>query len=168
MGWSLRPDALRPLKIYCASPSITSQLILFLWQTVDISPLGHVRVVEVLQTFVQKCDPVTFSGIHIHIAGVQQFHCRWDTVYIIIYSFYYLNELKCNIMNLLYFLEEKCKYFLTYYSSTSRLKKGGENSCIFEKRSADIIFRSVGSMDYYRLLLLSTSSYCFCRSVAEI
>ena len=64
------------LKIYCASPSITSQLVLFLWQTVEIDPLGHVRVVEALQNFVQKCDPVTLLGIHIHIAGVQQFHCR--------------------------------------------------------------------------------------------
>ena len=26
-----------------------------------------------------KCDPVTLSGIHIHRAGVQQFHYRWDT-----------------------------------------------------------------------------------------
>ena len=62
MGWSLLPNALRPFKIYCASPSITSQLVLFLWQN-----------------FVQKCDPVTLSGIHIHIADVQQFHCHWDT-----------------------------------------------------------------------------------------
>ena len=38
MGWSLLPDALRPFKIYCASPSITSQLVLFLWQTVEIGP----------------------------------------------------------------------------------------------------------------------------------
>ena len=74
MEWSLLPDALRPFKVY--SPSITSQLILFLWKTVEICPLGHVRVVEALQNFVQKCDPVTLSGIHIHIAGVQQFHCR--------------------------------------------------------------------------------------------
>ena len=29
MGWSLLPDALRPFKINCASPSITSQLVLF-------------------------------------------------------------------------------------------------------------------------------------------
>ena len=57
-------------KIYCASPSITSQLVLFLWQTVEIAPLGHVTVVEALQNFVQKCDPVTLSGIRIHIAGV--------------------------------------------------------------------------------------------------
>ena len=76
MGWSLLPGALRPFKIYCASPSITSQLVLFLWQTVEIDPLGHVRVVEALQNFVQKCDPVILSEIHIHIAGVQQFHCR--------------------------------------------------------------------------------------------
>ena len=34
MGWSLLPKALRPFKIYCASPSITVQLILFL--TIDI------------------------------------------------------------------------------------------------------------------------------------
>jgi len=79
MGWSLLPDALRPFKIYCASPSITCHLILFLWQIVEIGPLGHVRVIEVLQTFVKKCDPVTLSGIRIHIAGFQQFHCRWDT-----------------------------------------------------------------------------------------
>ena len=44
MGWSLLPDALQPFKIYCASPSITSQLVLFLCQTVEIGPLGHVRV----------------------------------------------------------------------------------------------------------------------------
>jgi hypothetical protein len=43
MGWSLLPDALRPFKIDCASPSITSQLVLFLWQTVEIDPLGHVQ-----------------------------------------------------------------------------------------------------------------------------
>ena len=63
-------------KIYCASPSLTSQLVLFVWQTVEIGPPGHVRVVEALQNFVKKCDPVTMSGIHIHIAGVQQFDCR--------------------------------------------------------------------------------------------
>ena len=49
MGWSLLRDALRPFKIHCASTSITSQLVLFLWQTVEIGPLGHVRVVEALQ-----------------------------------------------------------------------------------------------------------------------
>ena len=49
MGWLLLPDALQPFKIYCAYPSITSQLVLFLWETVEIDPLGHVRVVEVLQ-----------------------------------------------------------------------------------------------------------------------
>ena len=76
MGWSLLTNALRPFKINCASPALTSQLVLFLWQTVEIGPLGHVRVVETLQTFVQKCDPEKLSGIHIHIAGVQQFHCR--------------------------------------------------------------------------------------------
>ena len=76
MEWSLLPDALRPFKIYCASPSITSQLVLFLWQTVEIVALGHVRVLEALQKFVQKCEPVTFSGIHFHIAGVQHFHCH--------------------------------------------------------------------------------------------
>ena len=72
MGWSLMPSSLRPFKIYCASPPVTSQLVLFLWQTVEIGPLGHVRVVEALQNFVQKCDPVTLSGIRIHISG----HCR--------------------------------------------------------------------------------------------
>ena len=76
MGWSLLPNVLRPFKIYCASKSITSQLVLFMWQTVEIDPLGHVRAVEALQNLVQKCDPVTLSGINIHIAGVQQFHCR--------------------------------------------------------------------------------------------
>ena len=54
MGWSLLPNALRHFKIYCASPSITSQLVLFLWRTVEIDPLGHMRVVEALQNFVQK------------------------------------------------------------------------------------------------------------------
>ena len=61
MGWSLLPNALRPFKIYCASPPITSQLVVFLWQTVEIGPLGHVRVVKTLQNLVQKCDPVTLS-----------------------------------------------------------------------------------------------------------
>ena len=75
MGWSLLPNALQPFKINCASPPITSQLVLFLWQTVEIGPMGHVRV-EALQNFVKKCDPVILSGIRIHIAGVQQFHCR--------------------------------------------------------------------------------------------
>ena len=65
MGWSLLPSALQPFKIYCASSPITSQIVLFLWQTVEIGPLGHVRVVEALQNVVQKCDPVTLSGIHI-------------------------------------------------------------------------------------------------------
>ena len=72
MGWSLLPDALRPFKIYCTSPSITFLLVLFLWQTVEINPLGHARIVETLQNFVQNCDPVILSEIHIHIAGVQQ------------------------------------------------------------------------------------------------
>jgi hypothetical protein len=43
MVWSLLPDALRPFMIYCASPSIIAQIVLFLWQTVEIDPLGHVR-----------------------------------------------------------------------------------------------------------------------------
>ena len=72
MGWPLLSNVLRPFKIYCAPPSITSQLVLFLWQIVEIDPLGHVRVVEALQNFVQKCDLVTLSGIHIHMAGDQQ------------------------------------------------------------------------------------------------
>ena len=55
MGWSL----LRPFEIYWAPPTVISQLVIFLWQTVEIGPLGHVRVVEALQNFVQKCDPVT-------------------------------------------------------------------------------------------------------------
>ena len=76
MGWSLLPNALRPFKIYCFSPPITSQLVLFLWQTVEIGPLGHVRVVEALQNFVRKSDPVILSDIPIQIAGVRQFHCR--------------------------------------------------------------------------------------------
>ena len=67
MGWSLLPDAL--LRSFV---SITSQLVLFLWQTVKIDPLGHVRVVEALQNFVKKCYPMILSEIHIHIAGVQQ------------------------------------------------------------------------------------------------
>ena len=76
MGWSLLPNALRLFKIYCAPPTIISQLDLFLWQTVEIGSLGHVIVVEALQNFVQKCDLVTLSGMHIHIAGIRQFHCR--------------------------------------------------------------------------------------------
>jgi hypothetical protein len=52
MGWSFLPNALRPFKMYCAPPTIISQLVLFLWQTVEIDPLGLVRVVETLQNFV--------------------------------------------------------------------------------------------------------------------
>ena len=76
MGWLSLPNALQSFKIYCPPPSITSQLVLFLWKSVKTGPLGHVRVGEALQNFVQKCDPMTLPGIHIHIAGVQQFHCR--------------------------------------------------------------------------------------------
>ena len=76
MRWSLLPDALRPFKIYCASPSITFQLVLLLWQTVEIGLLEHVRVVEALQNFVQKCDPIILPEFHIHIAGVEKFHYR--------------------------------------------------------------------------------------------
>ena len=72
MGRSLLPNALLPFNIYCAPPSIISQLVLILWQTVEIDLLGHVRVVEALQNFVQKRDPLILSEIHIHIAGVQQ------------------------------------------------------------------------------------------------
>ena len=35
-------------KIYFAFPTIISQLVLFLWQTVKIDPLGHWRVVDAL------------------------------------------------------------------------------------------------------------------------
>ena len=73
MGWSMLPNVLRPFKIYCAPPSITSQLVIFLRQTVEIDPLGHVRA---LQNFVQICDPLILSEIHIYIAGIQQFRCR--------------------------------------------------------------------------------------------
>ena len=45
LGFNEVVIALRPFKIYCASPSITSQLVLFLWKTVVIGPLGHVRVI---------------------------------------------------------------------------------------------------------------------------
>ena len=47
IGWSLLPDALRPFKIYCAPPTTTYQLVLFLWQTVEINPLGHLRVYQI-------------------------------------------------------------------------------------------------------------------------
>ena len=76
MGWSLLPNALRHFKSYCAPPTIISQLVLFMWKTVEIDPMGHVRVVEALQNFVKKCDPVILAEIHIHIADIQQFHCR--------------------------------------------------------------------------------------------
>ena len=72
MGWSLLPNALRSFKIYCAPPTIISQVDLFLWQTVETY---HARAVKALQ----KCDPVILSEIHIRIVGVQQFHCCWDT-----------------------------------------------------------------------------------------
>ena len=39
-------------------PSLTSQVVLSLWLTLEIDPLGHVRVVEALQNFVKNCDPV--------------------------------------------------------------------------------------------------------------
>ena len=32
---------MRPFKIYCAPPTIISQLVQFLWQTVEIDPMGH-------------------------------------------------------------------------------------------------------------------------------
>ena len=54
-------DALRPFKIYCPSPFITSQLVLFLWQTVEIGPLGYVRVVEALQN--SNCDNLNECAI---------------------------------------------------------------------------------------------------------
>ena len=57
MRWSLLPNALRPFKIYCAPAFIISQLVLFLWQTVEIDPLGHVRVVEALQKFFLEMRP---------------------------------------------------------------------------------------------------------------
>jgi hypothetical protein len=79
MGWPLLTDALRPFKIHCAYPSITFKLVLFLWRTNEIDPLRYVRVFEPLQNFVQKCDPVILSEIHIHIAGVQLFRCCRDT-----------------------------------------------------------------------------------------
>ena len=78
MGWSLLPNVLRPMEIYCALPTIISQLVLFLWQTVEIDPLGHVRVVEALQKFGQKCDHVLLSDFHIDIAGVQLFHGMYE------------------------------------------------------------------------------------------
>ena len=81
MGWSLLPNTLQPFKIYCAPPTITSQLVLLLCQTVKIDPLGRVRVVEALQNFVQKCDPVIFSEVHIHIAGAQQFRVETPSAY---------------------------------------------------------------------------------------
>ena len=43
-GWSLLLNALRPFKIYYAPPTIISQLVVCLWQTIEIDPLGHVRV----------------------------------------------------------------------------------------------------------------------------
>ena len=49
MGCSLLPNALQPFKIYCASPPITSQQVIFLWQTIEIGPLGHMRVIEALK-----------------------------------------------------------------------------------------------------------------------
>ena len=79
MGWSLLPNALQPLKIYCAPLTIISQLVLFLWQTIEIDSLGHVRVVEALQ----KYDPVILLEFHIqsqdlnmkHQERWQAFHC---------------------------------------------------------------------------------------------
>jgi hypothetical protein len=63
MGWSLLSNALQPFKIYCASHLfITSQLVLFLWQTVEIGSLGHVKVVETLQNFIR--DSVRDSQLH--------------------------------------------------------------------------------------------------------
>ena len=39
-GVVIAAKALRPFKIYCASPSIISQLVLFLWQTVETESTG--------------------------------------------------------------------------------------------------------------------------------
>ena len=36
-------------------------MVLFLWQTIEIDPLGHVRVVAALQNFVQNCNPAILS-----------------------------------------------------------------------------------------------------------
>ena len=54
MEWSLLPNTLRPFKIYCAPPTIISQLFPFVWQTVEIHTLGHVRVVKTLQYMLLK------------------------------------------------------------------------------------------------------------------
>jgi hypothetical protein len=71
MGWSLLHNALQPFKIYCVPLTIISQLVLFLWQTIKIDPLGEVRVVEALQNLVQKCDCMILSEFLIYIAGAE-------------------------------------------------------------------------------------------------
>ena len=92
MRWSLLPDTLRPFKIYCSSPSTTSQLVLFLWRTVEINPLGHVRVVEALKNCRKmrprdivwdshshsRCSTVSLPLWHLH-KGFMSFPilCKW-------------------------------------------------------------------------------------------
>jgi hypothetical protein len=64
IGWSLLPDALWPLKIYCASPTITSQLVLFLWQTVEIDPFESCWCSPKLCPKMQPHDIVRYSHSH--------------------------------------------------------------------------------------------------------
>ena len=71
MGWSLLPNVLRPFKIYCTLPTIISQLVLSLWQIVEIDPLGHVRVVEL-----QKCDPILLHKLHWQSDVLTKVCCR--------------------------------------------------------------------------------------------
>jgi hypothetical protein len=93
MGWSLMPNALRPFKTYYASPSITSQLVLFLWQTVEIDPLGHescwsspkicpeMRPCDVVRDSHShsRCSTVSLPLRHILHKGFMSFPilCRW-------------------------------------------------------------------------------------------
>jgi hypothetical protein len=61
-GWSLLPDALRPFEDLLCFP-----VYYFPASPISVAnrrnrSLGHVRIVEALQNFVQKCNPVIFIG----------------------------------------------------------------------------------------------------------
>ena len=64
MGWPLLPNALRPFEIYFAPPTIISQLVLFLWQTVEIDPLGRLLKLPKLCQKMRPRDIVRDSHSH--------------------------------------------------------------------------------------------------------
>ena len=84
MGWTLLPDALRPFKIYCSSPSITSQLVLFLWQIIEIGPLGHVRV--------NLTDKYDYFVLYLTTASSQMFYVLLFSQVLLVHLYFLLLE----------------------------------------------------------------------------